>query len=44
MNFDISTEPVGDGAYVIAVTARDIRGNRGSLSQRFEVLNGQRKG
>ena len=37
----LDTRRLADGTYVITVTARDIRGNRGSLSQRFEILNGQ---
>jgi hypothetical protein len=35
----LDTRSLADGTYVLTVTARDIRGNRGSLSQRFEVLN-----
>jgi hypothetical protein len=39
----LDTRRLADGVYVIRVTARDIRGNRGYLSQRFEVLNEQRR-
>jgi murein DD-endopeptidase MepM/ murein hydrolase activator NlpD len=35
----LDTRRLPDGPYVLSVTARDIRGNRSSLSQRFEVLN-----
>jgi hypothetical protein len=35
----LDTRRFRDGSYVLTVTARDIRGNRGSLSQRFEVQN-----
>jgi len=38
----LDTRRLADGTYVITVTARDIRGNRGSLTQRFEVVNGRR--
>jgi hypothetical protein len=37
------TRRLADGAYVISVTARDIRGNRGSLSRQFEVIKGARR-
>ena len=37
----LDTRRLANGAYVITVIARDIRGNRGVLSQRFEVLNGR---
>lgn len=36
----LDTRTLHDGIYVLTVTARDIRGNRSSLSQRLEVLNG----
>jgi hypothetical protein len=36
----LDTRRLSDGPYVLRVTASDIRGNRSSLSQRFEVLNG----
>jgi hypothetical protein len=38
----LDTRSLADGTYVITVTARDVRGNRGSMSQRFEILNGRR--
>ena len=38
----LDTRRLADGTYVLTVTARDIRGNGGSLSQRFEVVNGRR--
>jgi murein DD-endopeptidase MepM/ murein hydrolase activator NlpD len=33
------TRGLVDGTYLITVAARDVRGNRGSLTLRFEVLN-----
>ena len=35
----LDTRTLPDGIYLVRVTARDIRGNRASLSQRFEVVN-----
>ena len=35
----LDTRSLRNGTYVLTVTAEDIRGNRGTLSQRFEVLN-----
>ncbi|MGB2875745.1 MAG: M23 family metallopeptidase [Gaiellaceae bacterium] len=35
----LDTTRLADGTYVVTVTARDVRGNRGSLSERFDVLN-----
>jgi murein DD-endopeptidase MepM/ murein hydrolase activator NlpD len=35
----LDTRRLRDGAYGVTVTARDVRGNRGTLTIRFEVLN-----
>jgi hypothetical protein len=37
--FTLDTRGLRDGSYVVTVTARDVRGNRASLSQPFTVVN-----
>jgi hypothetical protein len=39
--FLLDTRALRDGSYVVTVTARDVRGNRDTLSERFTVLNGR---
>jgi hypothetical protein len=36
---DLDTRRLRDGTYVLKVTARDVRGNTGSLTRQFDVAN-----
>ena len=35
----LDTRRLRDGTYVVKVTARDVRGNRGTLTRRFDIAN-----